>query len=847
MNGDIIMAKKRFSKSSVKKSSIESRSVEVSSLLAELPSETEMTSRSDTEILQVDSVSPSALQGWRYRRALSNSNSISATNYAVKVALNSSNFDFSSAKQDGSDLRVYDETASALLPMWLLGYDPVGQTVVLYYKATNTLNAHGLYYGNPAATAVMNFAAVFDHGTGFDADWGDMTVNLAANGRASRLARATGITDLRYRQVFCRSQTPNVAGTTNSGNVCTRNMTLMTDTYGNIVRDASGNYVGYYASYPSSPPYPRVYRCVSTDAVTWTNHTLIFDPTHFTGLGSSGLIPHSVFKMGPTDYRMFLSALTANIIRATSTDGLTWTLDSTAMLAAPAGITDYTVNSFSIAPIRQMSDGNYVIVIQSRPASPPYTIHTWSSPDLVHWTILNGGVSTMKANAAVPFMSASTTNAFLFQNTDGIYLLIFSGGVDIGNYSEQIGFASSNSYSAPFTVIDALSPVAGRLVGYWGAEISGVFIDSDGSWVIYAQIYDAAPGSPPYGSLYRLWPITQQGGLIVTPADTDGALAGVVLSPTASFKAEMYQTITAHRGSTSVIIIGICDSATVPSPTTSASFPSYNIQLRRCGADGAGSSTSIETPGAITFLYSNTGSVANYWNGSAWGTAAVSASGTDLKREIIASISDDGTNYVYNASYSDTGALIASAIIAKSSVKPFANGRCLIVGDAFTTSVTHGSFIRMVGVRAYAAVEPIIFVASRDSAALAYTLSGPAVGSVNSPAIFTVAPNGLYSGTIAINLSGGGLPTPIVLTFVSSTVPQSFTIIPISAGNVKIRATNDGGLPNPPVWNYSVRSSHRYQAMTSIKDSVTTQVVQQKNLDLIWHRDYGEVSDFSSK
>jgi hypothetical protein len=112
--------------------------------------------------------------------------------------------------------------------------------------------------------------------------------------------------------------------------------------------------------------------------------------------------------------------------------------------------------------------------------------------------------------------------------------------------------------------------------------------------------------------------------------------------------------------------------------------------------------------------------------------------------------------------------------------------------------------------------------------------------------IFTVVPNGPYTGHITITPSGGGIEVPIILTFNNSSVSQSFTITPISLGTVALTATNDGGVADPHPVSYSVTSS-LYRVMNSIKNTVTTQAIKQKGMDVVWYRDPGEVSNFATK
>ena len=85
-----------------------------------------------------NATTPPVLAGWSYYRSLTDANGTSLTNFVTKVALTSSNFDFTLAKPDGSDLRVYDATTGAVLPIWLPDYNSVARTATVYYLATNT-------------------------------------------------------------------------------------------------------------------------------------------------------------------------------------------------------------------------------------------------------------------------------------------------------------------------------------------------------------------------------------------------------------------------------------------------------------------------------------------------------------------------------------------------------------------------------------------------------------------------------------------------------------------------------------------------------------------------------------
>ena len=89
-----------------------------------------------------------------------------------------------------------------------------------------------------------------------------------------------------------------------------------------------------------------------------------------------------------------------------------------------------------------------------------------------------------------------------------------------------------------------------------------------------------------------------------------------------------------------------------------------------------------------------------------------------------------------------------------------------------------------------------------------YTLTGPAGGLVGSTSgTFAVTPNAAFTGTITITRSGGGLSTPIVLTFNGSATAQTFTITPTGVGPVMLTPTNGGSLTNPLALSYATQPS----------------------------------------
>lgn len=105
---------------------------------------------------------------------------------------------------------------------------------------------------------------------------------------------------------------------------------------------------------------------------------------------------------------------------------------------------------------------------------------------------------------------------------------------------------------------------------------------------------------------------------------------------------------------------------------------------------------------------------------------------------------------------------------------------------------------------------PITYTAG-NPAATSYTLTGPTGGIVNQASTnYTVALNGNPTGTqtITITPSGGGLSTPIVLTFTGTTQSQTFAITPSATGTVTLTPSSSPQLgTDPSALHYAVTSA----------------------------------------
>ena len=115
----------------------------------------------------------SAYTDWQYRRpiTINNPNSADLTDFQVKITLDSSNFDFSKANSDGSDIRFADATGNTI-PYYIESWDSTNQRAVIWIKVPS-IPASGsttvyMYYGNSEATSESNGDAVFEFFDDFD-------------------------------------------------------------------------------------------------------------------------------------------------------------------------------------------------------------------------------------------------------------------------------------------------------------------------------------------------------------------------------------------------------------------------------------------------------------------------------------------------------------------------------------------------------------------------------------------------------------------------------------------------------------------------------------------------------
>jgi len=149
------------------------------------------------------------LNGWQYRRKVTITNNVAdnLSEFQVKIKLDSSNFDFSKAKSDGSDIRITDNDGTTILKYWLQKWDSTNSKGIIWVKVSsisgNSEKDVYLYYGNNEASDAQEPKNVFlDYSDGnYENEWSENSSNLTVSNENGELKfYATGSGSDRYAE-----------------------------------------------------------------------------------------------------------------------------------------------------------------------------------------------------------------------------------------------------------------------------------------------------------------------------------------------------------------------------------------------------------------------------------------------------------------------------------------------------------------------------------------------------------------------------------------------------------------------------------------------------------------------
>ena len=341
--------------------------------------------------LSISGYAQSWLSDYSYRRALTINNSGAlATDYQVRIQLNSSNFNNHFPQANGEDFRLTADDGTTLLPFWIESWS--SNQGVIWTKLPSVPNGTYtiyIYYGNNLATSLSDGNSTFEL---FEDNW---VINPVQ--RSSQPSWEVSIT---YPMVFKEGSTYN----------------MIYDGHG--FNEAKG-------------------LATSTDLINWTpyanNPVIGFDKDGVDRGGNGQYAWGDIIKVGST-YYLFPSQGPGTTVLATSTNLINWTGFTALGTDDPMGIGSGAAILKEGDGITPVIEGGYYWMVYSHGANPG-SIYLAFSDNLTYWN--SAGVILQGS----PGQWDETLFSPSFIKTDGKYYIYYQGYSVANNW--QIGFASA--------------------------------------------------------------------------------------------------------------------------------------------------------------------------------------------------------------------------------------------------------------------------------------------------------------------------------------------------------------------------------------------------------------------
>ena len=215
------------------------------------------------------------LSGWQYCANINidnTGNSENLTDYQVKIVLDSSNFDFSKANPDGSDIRFLDSDNNTPLSYWIEEWDSANEKATIWVKVPSIPASSNyiiyMYFGNAGATSESNGDNTFIFFDGFEGGTTKWTCDTG-NSPSTDYAK-TGSYSMKLEDVGDAEQDCSRSYTfPSSGVVVKRKWVYYTDDFqGHLFafKDTSGGLIGPHVTvghtggtYPANAGYLTYY------------------------------------------------------------------------------------------------------------------------------------------------------------------------------------------------------------------------------------------------------------------------------------------------------------------------------------------------------------------------------------------------------------------------------------------------------------------------------------------------------------------------------------------------------------------------------------------------------------
>ena len=246
--------------------------------------------------------------------------------------------------------------------------------------------------------------------------------------------------------------------------------------------DDDGNYVLFYRGYDGTDR-KQGRATKGADWKSWTKDTTnnpILSPTASTW-DEDGLAGMSAIKIDADTYvavYMGFNSTEWGVGRATSSDGKTWTKDtSTGKALSPSDFSGAAAGTVAGIPYIWYEGNTLYLCFEAYVSGDIFSIFlAHSSDDGESWTVDNSGDPILSPSATTWFADEHVANPSIYKIDTNEYLMCFNGAGNVGSYKSNyhLGFAKATSVTGPWTIFSGVALAPDGSTGNWAYRVESM-------------------------------------------------------------------------------------------------------------------------------------------------------------------------------------------------------------------------------------------------------------------------------------------------------------------------------------------------------------------------------------
>ena len=164
--------------------------------------------------------------------------------------------------------------------------------------------------------------------------------------------------------------------------------------------------------------------------------------------------------------------------RATSSDGKTWTKDtSTGKALSPSDFSGAAAGTVAGVPYIWYEGNTLYLCFEAYVSGDIFSIFlAHSSDDGESWTVDNSGDPILSPSATTWFADEHVANPSIYKIDTNEYLMCFNGAGNVGSYKSNyhLGFAKATSVTGPWTIFSGVALAPDGSTGNWAYRVESM-------------------------------------------------------------------------------------------------------------------------------------------------------------------------------------------------------------------------------------------------------------------------------------------------------------------------------------------------------------------------------------